>query len=140
MATARLAGNLKIELAAAEPNVVDPVAMAFDADGRMYVVEMRDYPIEPRTVSKPLGQVRLLEDFNQDGYYEKATVFADGLQYPTSVLPWRGGVGLPAAALIRWPQERADSVRICDRSVPQAGISSKKSVSTVPANSYNQFA
>ena len=92
MATARLARNLKIELVAAEPNVVDPVAIAFDADGRMYVVEMRDYPVAPRDASQPLGRVRLLEDFNQDGYYEKATIFADGLQYPTSVLPWRNGV------------------------------------------------
>jgi putative membrane-bound dehydrogenase-like protein len=92
MATARLSDDLKLELVAAEPNVVDPVAIAFDADGRMYVVEMRDYPVQPRDAAKPLGQVRLLEDLNQDGYYEKATLFADGLQYPTSVLPWRGGV------------------------------------------------
>ena len=90
MATVRLSDDLKIELVAAEPNVVDPVAIAFDADGRMYVVEMRDYPVQPRDAAKPLGQVRLLEDLNQDGYYEKATLFADGLQYPTSVLPWRG--------------------------------------------------
>src|SRR5262245_46865693 len=55
MATARLPDNLKIELVAAEPNVVDPVAIAFDADGRMYVVEMKDYPIQPPDVSKPLG-------------------------------------------------------------------------------------
>src|SRR5687767_9998543 len=37
--------SLKIELAAAEPEVVDPVAIRFDEDGRMWVVEMRDYPL-----------------------------------------------------------------------------------------------
>jgi len=92
IATARIDENLRIELAAREPNVVDPVAIAFDAAGRMYAVEMRDYPSEPQGVSKPLGRVKLLEDTDLDGYYEKATVFADGLQYPTSVLPWRDGV------------------------------------------------
>ena len=92
IATARIDENLRIELAAREPNVVDPVAIAFDAAGRMYAVEMRDYPSEPHGVSKPLGRVTLLEDTDLDGYYEKATVFADGLQYPTSVLPWRDGV------------------------------------------------
>src|SRR2546425_6009936 len=92
IATARIGENLRIELAAREPNVVDPVAICFDAEGRMYAVEMRDYPSEPQGVSKPLGRVKLLEDTDLDGYYEKATVFADGLQYPTSVLPWRDGV------------------------------------------------
>ncbi len=90
--TARVADGLRIELAAREPNVVDPVAVAFDADGRMYVVEMRDYPIEPAGVAAPLGRVKLLEDRDLDGYYETATTFADGLKYPTSVLPWRNGV------------------------------------------------
>src|SRR5437867_1953457 len=90
--TARIADGLKIELAAREPNIVDPVAMAFDADGRMYVVEMRDYPVEPEGTAAPLGRIRLLEDKDLDGYYEKATVFAEGLRYPTSVIPWKGGV------------------------------------------------
>src|SRR3954470_24417539 len=37
--------SLRMELAAAEPEVVDPVAVRFDEDGRMWVVEMRDYPL-----------------------------------------------------------------------------------------------
>lgn len=47
IATARLPEGLRLELAAREPNVVDPVAVAFDANGRMYVVEMGDYPVRP---------------------------------------------------------------------------------------------
>src|SRR5688572_2925356 len=39
--------ELKIELAAAEPEVVDPVAIRFDERGRMWVAEMRDYPLGP---------------------------------------------------------------------------------------------
>src|SRR5262249_31772732 len=44
----QLAPGLKIEVVAAEPEVVDPVAIAFDEDARMYVVEMGDYPTGPK--------------------------------------------------------------------------------------------
>src|SRR5690606_16729046 len=44
MATLRLEPGLRIELVAAEPLVVDPVAFAFDEDQVMYVVENRGYP------------------------------------------------------------------------------------------------
>ena len=92
IATARIADDLKLELVAREPQIVDPVAVTFDADGRMYVVEMRNYPTQPEDESRPSGRVKLLEDLDGDGYYETATVFADGLQFPTSALPWRGGI------------------------------------------------
>ena len=91
IATAGLPDDLRLELAASEPAVVDPVGVAFDADGRMYVVEMGDYPTRPEG-SPPLGRVKRLVDEDLDGYYETWTLFADSLQYPTSVLPWRDGV------------------------------------------------
>ena len=68
IATARLPEGLRLELAAREPNVVDPVAVAFDATGRMYVVEMGDYPMRPEGAG-PLGRVKLLDDTDGDGYY-----------------------------------------------------------------------
>jgi putative membrane-bound dehydrogenase-like protein len=85
--TFRVADGFRLELVAAEPEVVDPVAMAFDEDGRIYVAEMRDYPLGP-----PGGTIRLLEDLDRDGRFEKATVFAEHLQFPSGVHPWRGGV------------------------------------------------
>ena len=91
IATAQLPDDLRLELAAEEPAVVDPVAVAFDADGRMFVVEMGGYPTRPEG-SPPLGRVKRLVDEDLDGYYETWTLFADGLPYPTSVLPWRDGV------------------------------------------------
>ncbi|MCH7825722.1 MAG: hypothetical protein IH849_13050 [Acidobacteria bacterium] len=91
IATARLPEDLRLELAASEPAVVDPIGVTFDADGRMYVVEMGDYPSRPEG-SPPLGRVKLLVDGDLDGYYETWTLFADGLQYPTSALPWRDGL------------------------------------------------
>ena len=55
--------SLRIELAAAEPEVIDPVAIRFDEDGRMWVVEMRDYPLgNPEKGGEPLSRIRVLED------------------------------------------------------------------------------
>ena len=91
IATAQLPDDLRLELAAQEPAVVDPVGVAFDADGRMFVVEMGGYPMRPEG-SPPVGRVKRLVDEDLDGYYETWTLFADELPYPTSVLPWRDGV------------------------------------------------
>jgi len=84
--------QLIAELVAAEPHVSSPVALAWDARGRMFVAEMRDYPN-----SKEGGAIRQLEDHDADGKYETATVFADRLPFPNSVLPWNGGVLVTAA-------------------------------------------
>lgn len=86
-----------LEFAAHEPAVVDPVAAAFDEDGRLYVAEMRDYPYRPKPGEKPLGTVRLLEDRDGDGFFETSQVFAEGLLWPTGVMPWQGGVFVTAA-------------------------------------------
>src|SRR5678816_3800360 len=79
--------SLGVELVAAEPDVLSPVAITWDARGRMFVAEMIDYPLGPTA-----GQIRMLEDRDRDGRYETATVFADHLSFPNSVLPWNGGL------------------------------------------------
>ncbi len=89
-----------LELVASEPNVADPIDAAFDEDGKMYVVEMRDYPFLPN--QRPAkyverqpenwGSVRLLEDTDGDGKMDKSTVFADKLRWPQSVCCYNGGV------------------------------------------------
>ena len=89
-----------LEFAAHEPAVVDPVAAAFDEDGRLYVAEMRDYPFRPKRGETPLGTIRLLEDRDGDGFFETSHVFADGLLWPTGVMPWQGGVFVTAAPSI----------------------------------------
>ena len=77
--TFRVLDGFRMELVAAEPQVGSPVAAAYDEDGRLYVVEMRDYPNPASPASRAIGRVRLLEDRDGDGVYETATVFADGL-------------------------------------------------------------
>jgi putative membrane-bound dehydrogenase-like protein len=92
-ATFRLPAGFRIELVAAEPDVVDPVAMAFDEDGRIYVAEMRGYPnggVGTGLITS--GRIKVLEDADGDGYYEKSHVYADNLRFPTGVMPWRGGL------------------------------------------------
>ncbi|HXG46879.1 MAG TPA: PVC-type heme-binding CxxCH protein, partial [Methylomirabilota bacterium] len=87
--TFRVKPGFRIELAAAEPVVVDPIAMSFDADGVLYVVEMRDYS-ERRP--ERLGRVRRLEDRDGDGRFERSTVFMDNLPWPTAVHCYDDGV------------------------------------------------
>lgn len=85
--------GMRIDLIAAEPLVVDPVALAFDENRQMYVIEDRGYP-DPAEGGLPttLGRIALLKDTNDDGVYDKRTEFAKGLTYPNGVLPWRGGI------------------------------------------------
>jgi putative membrane-bound dehydrogenase-like protein len=88
----RLPKGLRIELVASEPQIESPVAMAFDEDGKLWVVEMRDYPYPPKPGEKPQGSIKVLEDVDGDGFYEKATVVADHLLFANGILPWKGGV------------------------------------------------
>jgi len=83
---------LEMSLFAREPDVVDPVALTFDEQGRLYVVEMRDYPYGFGPNRRPGGTIRLLEDTDGDGKIDRSVLFAEGLSFPTSIAPWRGGV------------------------------------------------
>src|SRR6266850_55654 len=89
--------GLKVELVAAEPLVVDPVAVAWDEKGRMFVVEDRGYPVGPGKGMPLVGQVVMLEDTNGDGKFDKRTVYADGLTFPNGVMCWNGGVYVTCA-------------------------------------------
>jgi putative membrane-bound dehydrogenase-like protein len=88
----RILPGYRIELAAAEPDVVDPVDLAFDEDGRLFVAEMIDYPYGDAEGNPPQGRIRMLEDRDGDGRYERSTVVAERLRWPTSVACWDGGV------------------------------------------------
>src|SRR5581483_6402642 len=93
LSTFRLPKGFRAELVAAEPNIVDPVAIAFDEEGRLFVAEMRGYP-NAGVATGPVhsGKVKMLQDRDGDGFYETCTTFAEGLRFPTSVMPWRGGL------------------------------------------------
>lgn len=81
-----------VELVAAEPLVQDPVFVDWSADGRMWVVEMADYPFHEHNGQTHHGRVKVLEDTNADGIYDKATTFLDDLMYPNGLACWKNGI------------------------------------------------
>jgi len=108
LASIALPPGLKLELVAAEPLIVDPVAFDWGPDGRLWVVEMRDYPNGLDGQGKPGGRVKVLSDTDGDGRYDHAVLFADDLPFPTGVKVWRQGVLLTAAPKILYAADTDD--------------------------------
>ena len=113
-------------LVAAEPLVQDPVFIDWDARGRMWVVEMGDYPFAPGEKTKDgrvgqdkvsqlqSGRVKILEDTNDDGVYDNASLFLDGLKHPTGLAPWKNGVFIASIPDIFFAEDTDGDGR-CDR-------------------------
>ena len=101
----QVCAGFRVELVFAEPLVADPIAIAWGADGRLWVVEMGDYPLGPTENAASRGTVRDLEDTDQDGTYDRSTVFLDDLAFPTGVLPWRRGVLITCAPDILYAED-----------------------------------
>lgn len=93
----KMSEDFHIELVAAEPDVVDPVDLAFDEFGRLYVAEMLDYPDDPPPGKPPRSRIRLLVDSDGDGKFEKNTIFADQVLEVAGILPYKGGLLVPSA-------------------------------------------
>lgn len=106
------------ELVASEPNVVDPVSMAFDEKGRLFVCEMVGYSNGGKgTGVQTLGRIRVLTDKDGDGHFETAGVFADKLRFPTGVQPWKNGLLVAVAPDIVFLEDKngdgqADATRV----------------------------
>jgi putative membrane-bound dehydrogenase-like protein len=109
--------GFEMQLIAAEPLVTDPVAITYDADGRAYVCEMNDYPYTDKAAHKPsqenptdahIGKVRLLTDTDGDGTFDKATVFAEGLSWPTGTACWKGGIFVTATPNVWYLKDTND--------------------------------
>lgn len=94
METLRVAPGFRVELVAAEPLVEDPVAMAWDERGRLYVVEMRGFMpnVDGIGEQEPVGRVVVLEDTDADGAMDRSAVYLDGLVSPRAIAAVSGGV------------------------------------------------
>ncbi len=117
LASFQLREGFGIELVASEPEVLDPVAFEWGEDGVLWVVEMRDYPLGMDDAGEPGGVIKRLIDSDDDGVYETAEVFLDGLSYPTGVMPWRDGVLISVAPEIIFARDvdgdgRADETEV----------------------------
>lgn len=80
------------QLVVAEPLVHDPVAIDFDENGRLFVVQLPPYNAYALTDFKHKGSIQILVDTDQDGDIDTSKAFAKDLNYPTAVACWDGGV------------------------------------------------
>jgi putative membrane-bound dehydrogenase-like protein len=93
MERSQVPADMKLVLFAAEPDIMKPIAFAWDARGRLWVAETRDYPhgvMEDQ--QKGNDSIKICEDTDGDGKADKFTVFADKLNIPTSLVFANGGV------------------------------------------------
>ncbi|HEX6224665.1 MAG TPA: PVC-type heme-binding CxxCH protein [Chryseolinea sp.] len=85
--------GFSLELFASEPDIINPIAMEWDEKGRLWVIETVDYP---NTVRDDKGsgddRIKICEDTDGDGKMDKSTVFAEGLNIPTSMVFTNGGI------------------------------------------------
>ncbi len=97
--------GFRVELAASEPQIEDPVAVDFGADGRLWVLEMRDYPGGMDGRGEAGGRLKVLDDPDGDGFYDRATVFLDRLPFPTGLMAWGNGAFVCAAPDILFAED-----------------------------------
>ncbi|GAB2778497.1 ThuA domain-containing protein [Rhabdobacter roseus] len=85
--------DFDLQLFAAEPDITNPIAMAWDERGRLWVVESVDYPNTfKETDGASNDRIKICEDTDGDGRADKFTVFADSLNIPTSLVFANGGI------------------------------------------------
>jgi len=93
MERTQVAADLKLVLFAAEPDIMKPIAFAWDARGRLWVCETSDYPHGVKEDQQQGNdRIKICEDTDGDGKADKFTVFADKLNIPTSLVFANGGV------------------------------------------------
>ena len=92
--TFKIQPGFHLEVVASDPLIHDPIAIAFDPDGRIYVVEYRGYMpnAEGTGEDQPVGCIALLEDTDGDGRMDKRTDFLDNLVMPRAINLSNGGV------------------------------------------------
>ena len=118
----RLSEDFRVELVAAEPDVVDPVEVVFDENGRIYVAEMLDYPDDPPPGKPARSRVRLLEDADEDGRFERNVIFADHVLQVSGILPWQGGLIVTSAPDILFMKDTDGDGRADVRKVLYTGF------------------
>lgn len=109
--------GFEIRLFASEPEVVNPVAMNWDERGRLWVVELYEYPLGAKPGTKGRDRIKILEDTDGDGRADKVHVWADGLNLATGILLGQGGAYVGQAPDLLFLRDtdgddRADKVEV----------------------------
>lgn len=84
--------GFEIQLVAAEPDIAKPLNMAFDHRGRLWVTSSKEYPFPAAPNQQGRDTIKILEDTNNDGRADKIITFADGLNIPMGLYPYKDGV------------------------------------------------
>ncbi len=109
--------GFEVRLFASEPMVANPVAMTWDERGRLWVVELYEYPMGAPDGQQPRDRIKILEDTDNDGRADKVHVWADGLNLATGSLLGNGGAYVGQAPHLLFLQDtngddRADKTEI----------------------------
>jgi putative membrane-bound dehydrogenase-like protein len=100
-----------VELVAAEPDIVNPVAMTFDEKGRIWITESIEYPRHSAGPGK--DRVKLLESTKGDGKYDKVTTVIEGLNIPSGIAVGHGGVWVANSPdILFYPFEDRDAPKL----------------------------
>lgn len=118
--------GFRMELVASEPLVRDPVAVDFDENGQMFVVELEPYNLYAVKDREAEGLIRMLTDTNDDGRYDRQTVYVDGLKYPTAVACYDGGIFVGAAPELLYCKDTDGDGKADVRKVVYTGFGTDK--------------
>ncbi|MFM1769471.1 MAG: hypothetical protein RJA22_2000 [Verrucomicrobiota bacterium] len=120
--TIQVPAGFEVRLFASEPEVVNPVAMAWDDRGRLWVVELYEYPRGARPGEKGRDRIKILEDTDADGRADKVTVFADGFSLATGLALGNGGAYLGVAPDLLFLEDTDGDDRADRRTVLKTGF------------------
>ena len=90
MGKMRLPPGFKVTLVASEPQIVNPTSFTFDDQGRIWITESVEYPRE--SAGPGQDRIKILESTKHDGYFDKVSIYKDGLNIPCGVVIGNGGV------------------------------------------------
>ncbi|MEZ5940031.1 MAG: c-type cytochrome [Planctomycetaceae bacterium] len=105
--------DCRIELVASEPDVIDPVHIAFAPTGKLWVVEYSDYPNGPQDGEPGKSRIRVLSDDDGDGRYSNPVTFAEGLIFANGLMHWRDGVIVTTNGQVLFMRD-TDGDDVCD--------------------------
>src|SRR2546422_188308 len=75
-----------------EPDIGNPINMAFDAQGRLWLTQSREYPYAAPLDKPGRDKIKILSGFDGTGHARKVTTFAEGLNIPIGLYPYKNGV------------------------------------------------
>ncbi len=137
MRTIRVPPGYRVELVAKEPLVVDPILIDFDADGRMWVVEMPAFAADEamRDSRDPICRVVVLEDDDDDGVMDRRTVFADGLVLPRAIKTLAAGALVGEPPNLWWMRDTNGDLRVDEKELISDRFGSREANPEHNANS-----